>query len=386
MGGSLLRDAIDVTLLRGAERVTKGRIHVPTVRGGGSLTTGFGLQQLRGGSGPWGDAYGFVRGMSRRDIRTRIAWDVIEAVISGPIQFPETGPDVLPQGPEWGVAGSCPFNPPGTIVTTGSSQYCGPWSHDDFAPLIRGAGWTSWFPSSFFPGWEFRNGTCDTFSDVELEPTPYRHKERWLSQQYRQVGTEDLYQPDLTTPHDSSHDPSTTVRYGYTYVWEGWLDWGWGGAPTERGHDSAEDNAGEPPQPPNPKPPRPGTKERKGVLTVSGTVAGDILNLVTESLDLLECLHKALPHEFRAKPRWMPGRHGPGWGNRELRGEWVQANPADQFRAVWDNLHRVDLDKFMKCVVQNQLQDMLWGKAGELTKRANQLSDKFAGFEFGPAL
>jgi len=105
----------------------------------------------------------------------------------------------------------------------------------------------------------------------------------------------------------------------------------------------------------NPRPPKPYTKERKVVLAVGGVVA-KIANIATESKDFVEAIWKALPKKMRTKPEK---------GRRKIT---VQAMLWDIYRHFGD----VDLPKAMSNIVQNELQDRLYGKAGQYAKSGKQ--------------
>lgn len=126
------------------------------------------------------------------------------------------------------------------------------------------------------------------------------------------------------------------------------------------------------------RPPR-FVKEKKAALHIRGTFADKLMNIVTESLDVLNCAHSALPRKYQAKPRYDAG----GYGGQ---GRWRRATPQRIAMTVYQNLGHLNVGKFVQCLIQNQVEDYLIGKVGQLTAKANQKRGSFAGAAFGPAL
>lgn len=135
----------------------------------------------------------------------------------------------------------------------------------------------------------------------------------------------------------------------------------------------------EPPKdPPLPSKPGPGTKEVKMKLVIKGPVRY-LFDSVTELLDVLNCLYAGLPRELQLKPRWDPTRHGG-------QGGWRHPTPQMKAQQVYQNVNSIDWPKVFGCMVQNEIEDRLIGKVGQLTANANQLRGNLAGVAFGPAL
>lgn len=121
------------------------------------------------------------------------------------------------------------------------------------------------------------------------------------------------------------------------------------------------------------------TKEVKAALTIRGTIVDRIMGTVTESLDMLNCAHSALPFRYQAKGRYDPGRYGG-------QGGWRRYTPQRQAHHVYTHWDKIDVGAFIQCVIENQVEDYLIGRLGQLTAKANRRRGAFAGSAFGPAL
>lgn len=128
-----------------------------------------------------------------------------------------------------------------------------------------------------------------------------------------------------------------------------------------------------PPQPPaNPKPPPRKTKERKAIIAVGGRVA-KLVNITTEAKDFLDAMWKALPKDCRSKPEK---------GSKKVRA------PA-MMRDIYGCFGRIDLVKWLKGFLENELQDRFYGRAGQAYRKAvKELArsgyyNRGVGFQFG---
>lgn len=129
------------------------------------------------------------------------------------------------------------------------------------------------------------------------------------------------------------------------------------------------------------KPPGPGDKERKVIANVrNGSLVGWLIGTVTESIDFIEAVHKALPKDVRM--HWR----------KDAKGKWRPVKPAvDVMLAdLYQHFDKLDLNEALKNVLIEQLQDAAVGKLG---KRAQQEAKPFleklgrpVGFGTGPAL
>lgn len=128
-------------------------------------------------------------------------------------------------------------------------------------------------------------------------------------------------------------------------------------------------------------PPR-GTKEAKikGVPRAAQVVLGTI----TESLDVLDCLHKALPRSRQIHRKKVPvagkavyaANRGAYRANQAtppglVRGfKWERAAPVDKFHAVKTNLQHVDLPAAVLCMYQEQILDIAYAQIGKIGGKA----------------
>ena len=104
------------------------------------------------------------------------------------------------------------------------------------------------------------------------------------------------------------------------------------------------------------KPP-PGTKERKFIGNVSPrSPLGLILNFVTESVDVVNAIYKALPGSVRR--------------NVFTNGGYVKVSPQAKAEAIYRHFDEVDIEKAIENIVIEQLEDMLYGLAGRASASA----------------
>lgn len=129
-------------------------------------------------------------------------------------------------------------------------------------------------------------------------------------------------------------------------------------------------------------PPPRGTKEAK----VKGVprAAMVVLGTVTEALDVLDCLHRALPksrqiHRYKkpvAGKAVYAANRGAQNANRAdggglVRGfTWATARPVDKFHAVKNNLQHVDLPGAITCMYEEQILDIAFGQLGKISGKA----------------
>lgn len=108
---------------------------------------------------------------------------------------------------------------------------------------------------------------------------------------------------------------------------------------------------------PRTPPSRPGknTRERKYRAGLTGTLRV-VVNAITESRDFIEALWKALPKDKRSRPEK---------GRRKV---FVQ----QMLKDLYDNWLDLDLPRAVKEVIANELQDRLYGKAGQLSAKGVQ--------------
>ena len=89
-----------------------------------------------------------------------------------------------------------------------------------------------------------------------------------------------------------------------------------------------------------PGPPPPGTREKKARLSIPFVLGAQrVAYATTEFLDFLECLHKALPKKFRAKPTHRLGTLMGGEANNPNA---LVSTPQEDFMAVWNHWDHIN--------------------------------------------
>lgn len=101
------------------------------------------------------------------------------------------------------------------------------------------------------------------------------------------------------------------------------------------------------------RPPGAGVKERKLITQLApGTTLARLISGVTEGVDTVDCLHKALPRLYKAKG------HKP--------------KPQDKLRAIYRHLNQIDVATALyECAVE-QLKDMFWARVGRIGAGVNR--------------
>lgn len=101
-------------------------------------------------------------------------------------------------------------------------------------------------------------------------------------------------------------------------------------------------------------PPKPGTKERK-TLGAMRTVLR-ILDAVSEAAEVVDAFYEALPKKTQKKWDCDGSR-----GLIDNAGQYGIDKADCKLRALWHNWHKVDIEKAVRNVVANQLQDRVIG-------------------------
>ncbi len=114
------------------------------------------------------------------------------------------------------------------------------------------------------------------------------------------------------------------------------------------------------------QPPR-GTQEKKLILGASGKVA-TVINLVTETKDVVEAVYKALPAKRRPKGKTL--------------------TPQAKGLLIIKHFKELDPAIAVKELIKNQAEDKLFGKLGKVTGKANRAGSKFSRLQItlGPGL
>ncbi len=122
--------------------------------------------------------------------------------------------------------------------------------------------------------------------------------------------------------------------------------------------------------------------EKKLNLGIKGKV-GAIANIITESVDFVREVHKALPKKFQAKrtPNVDP-----------ISGRQFTSHPTPQAmaEAIWKHKEQVNWGKAVSNVINNTASDAFFGKLGSAAQKGNKKASdatKLRGqFGLGPAL
>lgn len=107
---------------------------------------------------------------------------------------------------------------------------------------------------------------------------------------------------------------------------------------------------------------RPPKKDKKLRLTVQGTAVGFAFNTVTESTDIINSLHDALPYKYQHK----------------------RPDPQGKVLAIQRHWQHMDWGLALQNLIANQVEDYIFGKIGKISARANAVAD--LRIQFGPAL
>lgn len=125
------------------------------------------------------------------------------------------------------------------------------------------------------------------------------------------------------------------------------------------------------------QPARGNAKERKFVLALNrGTGFGRLLEIVGEAPDIIDAFYYALPAENR-KQGWID--HGKPRGMKAR-------SAAYKLQVVYDHLEEIDGEKLVLNLVENQIEDALYGLVGKGMAEGNRRVGFSAGFTLGPAL
>lgn len=127
-------------------------------------------------------------------------------------------------------------------------------------------------------------------------------------------------------------------------------------------------------------PPARGTKEKKLVLG-AGKLVGGLVNLVTESADFINAVHKALPPKYQAKRTWDTD---PLTGRRFTHAPSVY----EKTKAILEHSDHVDWGQAAKNAINNAAQDAFFGRVGNKLKQANKkgVPGLRTNYGLGPAL
>lgn len=135
------------------------------------------------------------------------------------------------------------------------------------------------------------------------------------------------------------------------------------------------------PVPPRPsvRPQRPGkrTKEKKG-RTSNAAALMAAANFASEVGDLVGAIWKALPKEFRSKPKYDP------WSKK-----YYEVGALQKAADIYNNFEHVDQEKMWENIFNEIGEDMFYGSIGQALRSGNRKAGfrpNFIGIGAGPAL
>lgn len=116
--------------------------------------------------------------------------------------------------------------------------------------------------------------------------------------------------------------------------------------------------------PPVRRPPDPGTREKK--LVLNGTFWGmrGVIDALGESIDIIDAAYDALDESVRRKS---------------------DRTRLDRVRRIINNVDAIDPVDLILNLIDNEIEDRLWGLTGRLARDANK-NLRNPGVLFGPAL
>ena len=144
--------------------------------------------------------------------------------------------------------------------------------------------------------------------------------------------------------------------------------------------DPAMDWHGAPPPPPTlppgTRPSRPGPRTRERKDKGSASVVAKVLKVwdyVSERAETVDALYDALPD--RTKKKWGCGKVKRGL--IDSAGQYGIDAADCKLQALWHNYHKIDLDKAIKNIVANEIQDkVIGGVAGKLPRNVGHAVDE----------
>lgn len=109
------------------------------------------------------------------------------------------------------------------------------------------------------------------------------------------------------------------------------------------------------------RPPKKAEKQKKVTTRVSRGlfVVGTIFGTITEGMDFVRSMHAALPAKYRAHS-WLQGPDG----------DWMRVRPSirKMAEAVYENMSHVDMAAAMQNIINDQIEDFVFGKTAPSAK------------------
>ena len=109
-----------------------------------------------------------------------------------------------------------------------------------------------------------------------------------------------------------------------------------------------------PTKPGPPSPPKSGQKERKGLSTMRRLLG--LLDAISEGAEVVDAVYEALPEKTKKQWDCSGGR-----GLIDSAGQYGIDKADCKLMALWHNWHKVDIDKAVRNIIANQLQDRVIG-------------------------
>ena len=109
-----------------------------------------------------------------------------------------------------------------------------------------------------------------------------------------------------------------------------------------------------PSKPGGPRPPKPRQRERKALGTMRTVLT--VLDHASEAAEVVDAIYEALPAKTREK--WSCGG---GRGLIDSAGQYGIDKADCKLRALWHNWHKVDIEKAVKNIIANEIQDRVIG-------------------------
>lgn len=143
---------------------------------------------------------------------------------------------------------------------------------------------------------------------------------------------------------------------------------------------------GRPPVRSKPAGNRPPRKREKEPDKVRGSkqflkIASWAINAVTESADAVNSVYKGLPWQLRAGAKWECDENGAYCEWRWSKQNWLDRplSIQDKAQAIVDHYDKLDLNKAVDELVENQIEDFIYGKAGTQLKKSSKQLQGFLG-------
>jgi hypothetical protein len=146
------------------------------------------------------------------------------------------------------------------------------------------------------------------------------------------------------------------------------------------------------------EPPDRNVKDSKYTVAIPPGALNRLIGQMTESLDTVKCLHKALPKKYQAKPKWhskVPEfRASKGKVStttidkrgRPREGGYHSPSLKRMAEALYNHSEHIDMEKALaECAIQNA-GDVIVGALGRANAMSANRANRSTGFQIGPVL